>query len=87
MTLEIGCNQVVFAFYPLCSLSVLVVLGTGAEIEDMNSKFLHSPSSMGHAGIGWEVDSTPNACATYNLLSAEGRKVIGAFVIPGMEKK
>lgn len=34
-------------------------------------------------GIGHEVMTTAAACRTYNLLMAEGRAVVGAFILPG----
>ena len=55
----------------------VVLLGTGAR-----QRFPH-PSlsrSLAEARIGVEVMNTPAACRTYNILMAEGRKVVAALL-------
>ena len=37
--------------------------------------------SLIQAGIGLEVMDTASACRTYNLLMAEGRRVLAALII------
>jgi len=55
----------------------LVILGTGAQ-----QRFLHP--SLGRLiadeRIGLECMATPAACRTYNILMAEGRKVLAALL-------
>lgn len=56
----------------------IVILGTGST-----QRFPH-PSlsqSLYSAGIGLEVMDTKAACRTYNILCAEGRKVVAAVLI------
>lgn len=56
----------------------IVILGTGGTL-----RFPH-PSlsqSLHCASIGFEVMDTQSACRTYNILCAEGRKVIAAVLI------
>lgn len=55
----------------------LVIFGSGAHL-----KFPH-PSALQalmHRGIGVETMDTPAACRTYNILAAEGRRVILALI-------
>jgi uncharacterized protein len=56
----------------------LIVLGTGAR-----QRFPHPRLAAQLAGkrIGLEVMDTAAACRTYNILMAEGRKVLGAFIV------
>jgi uncharacterized protein len=56
----------------------IVLLGTGAAL-----RFPH-PSltrALTEARIGIEVMDTPAACRTFNILSAEGRKVAAALLV------
>lgn len=55
----------------------LVILGTGAQ-----QRFLHPrlASQIATRGIGLECMATPAACRTYNILMAEGRKVLAALL-------
>ncbi len=51
--------------------------------EHATTQFAH-PSlyrELVHAGIGIEFMDTPAACRTYNILIAEGRKVIAAVLL------
>ena len=66
-------------FEHLCSLQPeIVLLGTGATL-----RFPH-PSLTGvliNQRIGVEVMDTSAACRTYNILTAEGRRVAAALLI------
>jgi uncharacterized protein len=55
----------------------VVLLGTGAR-----QRFPHPRLSrpLAEARIGLEVMNTPAACRTYNILMAEGRKVVAALL-------
>ena len=56
----------------------LVIVGTGA-----NQQFLppRTTAALTRAGIGFEVMDTAAACRTFNILLAEGRRVVGAFLV------
>ena len=56
----------------------VVIIGTGSR-HVFPPPELFAPLSR--AGIGVEVMSTPAACRTYNILSAEGRGVV-ALLLP-----
>jgi uncharacterized protein len=65
---------------PLLALQPeLVVIGTGA-----GQRFLdpHVATAVLQRGIGLEVMATPAACRTYNILVAEGRRVVAALYPP-----
>jgi uncharacterized protein len=55
----------------------VVLLGTGSR-----QRFPHPrlTSALAAARIGLEVMSTSAACRTYNILMAEGRKVVAALM-------
>ena len=55
----------------------VVLLGTGSR-----QRFPHPRLSraLADARIGLEVMNTPAACRTYNILMAEGRKVVAALM-------
>jgi len=55
----------------------VVILGTGAT-----QRFPHPrlSAALAAAGVGMEVMDTRAACRTYNILLAEGRKVIAAIL-------
>lgn len=55
----------------------LVLIGTGAR-----QRLLHPSMSAAlmKAHVGLEVMNTPAACRTYNILMAEGRKVLAALL-------
>jgi len=55
----------------------LVVLGTGLQQQFPNPE-LYAPLIEAH--IGMEVMDRLAACRTYNILVAEGRKVLGALI-------
>lgn len=56
----------------------VVLLGTGAR-----QRFPHPrlTRALTEARIGLEVMDTPAACRTYNILTAEGRKVLAALLL------
>jgi len=57
----------------------IVLLGSGASFR------FPDPAALGplyQAGIGVEVMDTKAACRTYNILLAEGRRVVAALVAP-----
>ncbi|ETE65608.1 NADH dehydrogenase [ubiquinone] 1 alpha subcomplex assembly factor 3 [Ophiophagus hannah] len=56
----------------------IVVLGTGAKLERLDPNIL---KCLQQRGIAVEVQSTPNACATFNFLVNEQR-VTAAGLIP-----
>ncbi len=58
----------------------LVLIGTGSS-----QRFLPMPVLLPlvQAGVGFEIMDTAAACRTFNILVAEGRRVVGAFLAPG----
>lgn len=56
----------------------LVLLGTGSR-----QRFPHPrlSASLGAARVGLEVMDTQAACRTYNILVAEGRKVLAVLLL------
>jgi uncharacterized protein len=54
----------------------VVIVGTGRQQVFPN---LGVFARLIDAGIGFEVMDTAAACRTYTVLSAEGRRVLGAF--------
>jgi len=55
----------------------VVLLGTGARQRFPHPRLMRP---LTEARIGVEVMDTPAACRTYNILMAEGRRVVGAFL-------
>jgi uncharacterized protein len=55
----------------------MVLLGTGER-----QRFLHPrvTAALGSAGVGLDVMTTHAACRTYNILAAEGRRVLAALL-------
>jgi uncharacterized protein len=55
----------------------VVLLGTGRQ-----QRFPHPrlTACLARAGVGLEVMDTAAACRTYNILMAEGRRVLAAFL-------
>lgn len=55
----------------------VVLLGTGRQ-----QRFPHPrlTAALARAGVGLEVMDTAAACRTYNILMAEGRRVLAAFL-------
>ena len=56
----------------------VLLLGTGAKQRFPHPRLYRA---LTDAGIGVECMDTPAACRTYNILVAEGRKVIAAILI------
>lgn len=56
----------------------IVILGTGS-VQRFPAPALSRP--LANAGIGFEAMDTRAACRTYNILTAEGRKVAAAILI------
>jgi len=56
----------------------IVILGTGATL-----RFPHRELSrlLTLAGVGFEVMDSKAACRTYNVLTAEGRRVLAAILL------
>ncbi|SPE24418.1 conserved hypothetical protein [Burkholderiales bacterium] len=65
-------------FVPVLELQPeLVLIGTGA------SQRFPAPQItllLAQAGVGFEIMDTAAACRTFNILTAEGRRVVGAFL-------
>ena len=72
-----GLNETHFTYFLALKPDVLL-LGTGAR-----QKFPHPRlyRALTDAGIGVECMDTPAACRTYNILVAEGRRVIAAILL------
>jgi uncharacterized protein len=56
----------------------IVLLGTGPKIRFPHPRLTHA---LTDARIGLEVMDTPAACRTFNILAAEGRKVLAALLV------
>ena len=56
----------------------IVLLGSGAKFRFPSPAVL---APLYNAGIGVEVMDTKAACRTYNILLAEGRRVVAALVV------
>jgi len=62
----------------------LIIVGTGDSCEYLSTDILDELRSR---GIGVEVQDTPHACGTYNLLKGQRPKTVGAALIPITEAK
>ena len=56
----------------------VVLLGTGGTHRFPHPRLTRA---LAEAGIGVEVMDTPAACRTFNILAAEGRKVVAALIV------
>jgi uncharacterized protein len=56
----------------------IVLLGTGARLQFPAPQLLQA---LMRAGIGLEVMDTRAACSTYNIVMAEGRRVVAALLM------
>src|SRR6266566_1432252 len=56
----------------------VVILGTGARLRFPLPACL---APLSRAGIGVEVMDTAAACRTYNILAADGRRVVAALLM------
>lgn len=63
---------------PLDGRPEVVLVGTGDRFRLLPREFL---APLQAVGIGVEVMDTPAACRTFNVLLAEGRKVVAALVV------
>jgi uncharacterized protein len=66
-----------FSYFVALKPDVLL-LGTGATQRFPHPRLYRT---LAEAGIGVECMDTPAACRTYNILVAEGRRVIAAILI------
>ncbi|XP_037534792.1 NADH dehydrogenase [ubiquinone] 1 alpha subcomplex assembly factor 3 [Nematolebias whitei] len=57
----------------------ILVLGTGAQIEQVNPSVV---AFLRRKGIAVEVLDTPNACGTFNFLNTEHRLVAAGLIPP-----
>ncbi|EMP26596.1 NADH dehydrogenase [ubiquinone] 1 alpha subcomplex assembly factor 3 [Chelonia mydas] len=57
----------------------ILVLGMGDKVERLEPDVL---KFMRECGIAVEVQDTPNACATFNFLTSEGRATAAALIPP-----
>jgi uncharacterized protein len=64
----------------LASKPEVVILGTGRVIRFPQPGLARS---LAQAQVGLEVMDTAAACRTYNILAAEGRRVVAALMIDG----
>ena len=56
----------------------VALLGTGATLRFPHPRLTRA---LTDAGIGLEVMDTPAACRTFNILTAEGRRVAAAVLV------
>ncbi len=56
----------------------VVIIGTGARLRFLPSRIVRP---LVEAQVGFEVMDTGAACRTYNILAAEGRKVVAALLM------
>ncbi|WP_435626303.1 Mth938-like domain-containing protein [Candidatus Ferrigenium straubiae] len=71
-------NETHFAWFLALRPDVLL-LGTGARQRFPHPRLYRA---LTDAGIGVECMATPAACRTYNILAAEGRRVVAAILMP-----
>jgi len=57
----------------------IIVFGTGPEQRLPGTELLRV---LAGSGTGFEFMSTPAGCRTFNILAAEGRRVLGAMFLP-----
>jgi uncharacterized protein len=73
------------AFEQIAQLDVEIVLfGSGDQLIFPQAALI-KPLIL--KGIGVETMDTPAACRTFNVLAAEGRKVVAAILFGGVSKK
>lgn len=56
----------------------LVLLGTGPKLRHVHPQFTQP---LMRAGIGLDAMDVAAACRTFSVLTAEGRKVLAAFIL------
>ncbi|MCW5576329.1 MAG: hypothetical protein KIT13_09570 [Burkholderiales bacterium] len=57
----------------------IIVFGTGPEQRLPGPDLLRA---LAGSGTGFEVMATAAGCRTFNILAAEGRRVLGAMLLP-----
>ncbi len=57
----------------------IIVFGTGPRQLPPEQELLRA---LAGSGTGFEVMATPAGCRTFNILAAEGRRVLGAMLLP-----
>lgn len=57
----------------------IVIFGTGSQQLMPGEELLRV---FAGSGIGFEVMATAAGCRTFNILAAEGRRVLGAMLLP-----
>jgi uncharacterized protein len=57
----------------------IIVFGTGQEQRLPGTELLRV---LAGSGTGFEFMATPAGCRTFNILAAEGRRVLGAMFLP-----
>lgn len=62
----------------LAQMPEIVLLGTGSTIRFPHPRLTRT---LFEARVGVEVMDTPAACRTFNILAAEGRKVVAALIL------
>ncbi len=66
-------------FAPLVALAPEIVLvGSGAKFQFLSPA---TTRALAAARVGVEIMDTAAACRTYNVLLAEGRKVVAALIV------
>ncbi len=56
----------------------VAIIGTGARLRFLPSQLVRP---LVEAQVGFEIMDTGAACRTYNILAAEGRKVVAALLM------
>jgi uncharacterized protein len=56
----------------------IVLLGTGSTLRFPHPRLMQA---LAEARVGIEVMDTAAACRTFNILAAEGRKVVAALIV------
>lgn len=57
----------------------VLLLGTGARQQFPEGEVL---GALYTAGVGFEIMDSAAACRTFNILAAEGRRVVAALLLP-----
>jgi uncharacterized protein len=56
----------------------IILLGTGSTLRFPHPRLMRA---IAEAQVGIEVMDTPAACRTFNILAAEGRKIVAALIV------
>lgn len=57
----------------------IIIFGTGPQQLSPGQELLRA---LAGSGAGFEVMATAAGCRTFNILAAEGRRVLGAMLLP-----